>query len=44
VIYYNKDGDVCAAGAEAMREGIYEMAMDEEWIKSEWYASNGSKF
>ncbi|TEB37894.1 hypothetical protein FA13DRAFT_1725514 [Coprinellus micaceus] len=37
VIYYNKDGDVCAAGAEAMREGIYEMAMDEEWIKSEWF-------
>ena len=23
-------------GAEAQREGIYEMAEDEQWIKSEW--------
>lgn len=28
---------MCAAGAEAMREGIYEMAIDEQWVKSEWY-------
>ncbi|KAH6897540.1 hypothetical protein BKA70DRAFT_751100 [Coprinopsis sp. MPI-PUGE-AT-0042] len=37
VIYYDKGGNVCAAGAEAMREGIYEMAIDEQWVKSEWF-------
>ena len=38
VIYYDKAGNVCAAGAEAMREGIFKTALDEEWVKSEWYA------
>ena len=38
VIYYDKGGNMCAAGAEAMREGIYEMAMDEDWVKTEWSA------
>ncbi|RXW25697.1 hypothetical protein EST38_g165 [Candolleomyces aberdarensis] len=37
VIYYDKAGKVCAAGAEAMREGIFETALDEEWVKSEWF-------
>jgi len=26
-----------AVGAEAVEEGIYEMAEDEHWIKAEWY-------
>ncbi|KAJ3512906.1 hypothetical protein NMY22_g15199 [Coprinellus aureogranulatus] len=37
VIYYDKEGNVCAVGAEAMREGIFEQAEDEGWIKSEWF-------
>ncbi|TFK21092.1 hypothetical protein FA15DRAFT_672873 [Coprinopsis marcescibilis] len=37
VIYYDKGGNMCATGAEAMREGIYEMAMDEAWVKTEWF-------
>ncbi|KAF6752246.1 hypothetical protein DFP72DRAFT_991107 [Ephemerocybe angulata] len=37
VIYYSKSGEVCAAGAEAMREGVFETALDEEWVKSEWF-------
>ncbi|KAH6917102.1 hypothetical protein BKA70DRAFT_1367619 [Coprinopsis sp. MPI-PUGE-AT-0042] len=37
IIYYDKGGNVCAVGAEAMREGIYEQAEDEGWIKSEWF-------
>ena len=24
-------------GAEAMQEGIYETAEDEDWIKAEWF-------
>ena len=26
-----------AVGAEAMKEGIYEIAEDEHWVKAEWY-------
>ncbi|KAJ3530024.1 hypothetical protein NMY22_g8745 [Coprinellus aureogranulatus] len=37
VIYYDKGGNVRAVGAEATRAGIYEMAMEEDWIKSEWF-------
>ncbi|KAJ3518814.1 hypothetical protein NMY22_g13495 [Coprinellus aureogranulatus] len=37
VIYYDKRGNVRAVGAEATRAGIYEMAMQEDWIKSEWF-------
>ncbi|TFK26684.1 hypothetical protein FA15DRAFT_667159 [Coprinopsis marcescibilis] len=37
IIYYDKGGNVCAVGAEAMREGIYEQAEDEDWVKSEWF-------
>ena len=36
ILYYDKRGNVTAAGAEAAREGIYEIAKDEGWIKSEW--------
>jgi hypothetical protein len=35
ILYYNKQGNMTAAGAEATREGIYEIATDEGWIKSE---------
>ena len=36
VMYYDKAGNVCAAGAEAMREGILETAMDKGWVITEW--------
>ncbi|KAF9047806.1 hypothetical protein BJ165DRAFT_1403442 [Panaeolus papilionaceus] len=37
VIYYDQSGKVRAVGAEAMREGIYEIAEDQQWIKAEWF-------
>ncbi|PPR01388.1 hypothetical protein CVT24_006226 [Panaeolus cyanescens] len=37
VIYYDRTGKVRAVGAEAMREGIYEVAEEEKWIKAEWF-------
>lgn len=36
VIYYDRKGVVRAVGAEAMREGIFEQAEEEQWIKAEW--------
>ena len=36
IIYYDLNGKVRAVGAEAMREGIYEIAEDENWVKAEW--------
>ena len=36
VIYYDMIGKVRAVGAEAMDEGIYETAEDENWVKTEW--------
>jgi hypothetical protein len=36
VIYYDLSGKVRAVGAEAMKEGIYEVAEDENWVKAEW--------
>ena len=36
VIYYDRTGKVRAVGAEAMRDGIHEMAEDENWIKAAW--------
>jgi hypothetical protein len=36
IIYYDRNGTVKAVGAEAMREGIYETAEDEQWVKAEW--------
>jgi hypothetical protein len=35
IIYYDRNGKVQAVGAEAMREGIYEQAEDEQWVKAE---------
>jgi hypothetical protein len=36
IIYYDKAGNVCAVGAEALTEGIFETAEEEGWIKAEW--------
>ena len=36
VIYYDLEGKVRAVGAEAMREGIYEIAEEGNWVKAEW--------
>ena len=36
VIYYDRSGKVRAVGAEAVREGICEVAEDEMWAKAEW--------
>ncbi|KAF8155273.1 hypothetical protein BJ912DRAFT_1050978 [Pholiota molesta] len=38
IIYYDRNGKVQAVGAEAMREGIYEQAEDEQWVKAECLA------
>jgi len=38
IIYYDKNGQVKAVGAEATKDGIYENAMDQGWVKAEWYA------
>jgi hypothetical protein len=36
VIYYDLSGKVRAVGAEATKEGICEIAEDENWVKAEW--------
>ena len=36
VIYYDRSGKVRAVGAEAMKDGIVEVAEDENWVKAEW--------
>ncbi|KAF8984611.1 hypothetical protein BDQ17DRAFT_1548799 [Cyathus striatus] len=37
IMYYDKNGNVCAAGAEAIGEEIDEVAEDEGWVKVEWF-------
>ena len=37
IIYYDRAGNVKAVGAEAVKEGIYEIAEEEHWVKAEWY-------
>jgi hypothetical protein len=37
IIYYDKEGQFRAAGAEALQESLLETAEDEEWTKVEWY-------
>jgi hypothetical protein len=37
IIYYDKEGRVKAIGAEAINDGILEMAIDGDWYKAEWY-------
>ena len=36
IIYYDRNGDVKAVGAEALRDGVQEQAEDEQWVKVEW--------
>ena len=36
VIYYDRSGKVRAVGAEALREGICDVAEDEKWVKTEY--------
>ena len=36
ILYYNQEGQLCAAGAEALQEKIIERADEETWIKLEW--------
>ncbi|KJA20609.1 hypothetical protein HYPSUDRAFT_1090755 [Hypholoma sublateritium FD-334 SS-4] len=37
IMYYDKAGNVCAAGAEATRDGIEVEAEDNGWVKAEWF-------
>ncbi|PFH47372.1 hypothetical protein AMATHDRAFT_6813 [Amanita thiersii Skay4041] len=37
VVYYDRKGEVRAVGAEAVQEGIDEIAEDEGWVKAEWF-------
>ncbi|KAF8161525.1 hypothetical protein B0H34DRAFT_781971 [Crassisporium funariophilum] len=37
IIYYDKEGNVRAVGAEATRDGAFELAEDEGWVKVEWF-------
>ncbi|KIM35040.1 hypothetical protein M413DRAFT_20825 [Hebeloma cylindrosporum] len=37
VVYYDNSGKVCAAGAEALRDGINLEAEENGWVKAEWF-------
>jgi hypothetical protein len=37
IIFYDKEGQFRAAGAEALQESLLEQAEDQEWTKVEWY-------
>jgi hypothetical protein len=37
IIYYDKEGNIKAVGAEATSDGIYEAALEGDWYKAEWY-------
>lgn len=39
IIYYDADGNVGAAGAEAMKEGLEDLVEEEGWTKAEWRVS-----
>jgi len=36
IIWYDQDGNIQAAGAEAQRDGIDKKAKLEGWVKAEW--------
>ena len=36
LLYYDKTGNVKAAGAEALTESVLEDALDNDWTKAEW--------
>jgi len=35
-MYYDQDGNLRAAGAEAVQDGLREQIEDEEWVRAEW--------
>ena len=37
VIYYDQQGNVRAVGAETLLDNNIELAMDENWVKVEWW-------
>jgi hypothetical protein len=37
-LYYDKEGDVRAVGAEAVLDNFLEEAEDNEYVRVEWYA------
>jgi hypothetical protein len=37
ILYYDQMGNIRAAGAEAMQEGLLDLIEDEGWVKAEWY-------
>jgi hypothetical protein len=37
-LYYDKEGNVRAVGAEATQDNFLEEAEDNEYVKVEWYA------
>ncbi|TFK20843.1 hypothetical protein FA15DRAFT_624853 [Coprinopsis marcescibilis] len=37
MIYYDQTGTPQAIGAEAMRDGVYETAEEQGWVKAEWF-------
>jgi hypothetical protein len=36
VIYYDSAGNICAIGAETLKEGIEQDAEENGWAKAEW--------
>ena len=36
ILYYDEDGEVRAAGAEAVSDGTRIEAEDEGWVRAEW--------
>ena len=36
ILYYDESGTVRAAGAEAISEGIEQLARENHWRKAEW--------
>lgn len=40
LLYYDKNGDVRAAGAEVLAESVVEAALTEGWTKVEWLVAD----
>ena len=40
LLYYDKSGNVRAAGAEVLTESVNEDALTEGWTKAEWLVMN----
>jgi len=36
VIYYDRDGEVRAVGAETNLDGTFEAAEENQWVRAEW--------